>query len=227
MYPNIWIRITSNRLLTSRLICRRGSLCGLVANVLDCNIVISEIDSSHFITFIFRTNTLVKGMNTLLSELPVKKYQYCSLTRMALALNNPRRFIYHYTKHPNQNDIWWIKINQLIDTGGKQEQSHYFLDTLLYRGKEMIHSEIELVIYLLKWYSPTSIKKSLAVGVMSNVDLLTEVFQSSSVSTSVFVSLASVFILPQYWKSCGTSHYTTHCEPVLEYFCSILATFLL
>ena len=28
---------------------------------------------------------------------------------------------------------------------------------LLYRRKEMIHSETELIIYKLKWYSPTSI----------------------------------------------------------------------
>ena len=28
---------------------------------------------------------------------------------------------------------------------------------MLYRSKEMIHSETELIIYYLKWYSPTSI----------------------------------------------------------------------
>ena len=28
---------------------------------------------------------------------------------------------------------------------------------LLYSGKEKIHSEMELIIYQLKWYSPTSI----------------------------------------------------------------------
>ena len=28
---------------------------------------------------------------------------------------------------------------------------------MLYRGKETMHSETELIIYLLKWYNPTSI----------------------------------------------------------------------
>ena len=49
---------------------------------------------------------------------------------------------------------------------------------MLYRGKEEIHSEIELIIYLLKWYSPINII-SLAQWVLRPklVLLLAEIFQ--------------------------------------------------
>ena len=56
--------------------------------------------------------------------------------------------------------------------------------------------------------------KSHSVGVTSEVgQLFTEIFQSSlsllSASSACFRSTTS-FILPRYWKSRGTSHYTTN-----------------
>ena len=39
-------------------------------------------------------------MDLLISQICVKKYHYCSSSRVALALNNPRRLIWLWTKHP-------------------------------------------------------------------------------------------------------------------------------
>ena len=49
---------------------------------------------------------------------------------------------------------------------------------VLYHGKKEIHSEIELIIYELKWYSPTNIiSLTLWVLCLKLVFLLTEIFQ--------------------------------------------------
>ena len=52
---------------------------------------------------------------------------------------------------------------------------------VLYRGKEEIHSEIELTIYKLKWYCPTNII-ILALWMLNPklVLLLTEILQNPS-----------------------------------------------
>ena len=63
---------------------------------------------------------------------------------------------------------------------------------VLYRGKEKIHSEIEIIIYQLKWYSPTSIiSLALLVFRPTLVLLLTDVLQSY-LSSSLFASASSV-----------------------------------
>ena len=68
---------------------------------------------------------------------------------------------------------------------------------VLYHGKEEIHSEIELTIYQLKWYSPTNII-SLALWVLRPklVLLLTEILQNPSCLRNT-----TSFIPPQYRKS--------------------------
>ena len=85
---------------------------------------------------------------------------------------------------------------------------------LLYRGKEKIHSEIKLIIYQLKWYSPTCIISLVLLVLRPKlVLLLTDVLQSyrsASLSASASPCLRDTasFILPRYRKSLGTSHYT-------------------
>ena len=92
---------------------------------------------------------------------------------------------------------------------------HYNSCLLLYRCKKKIHSEIELIVYQLKWYSPTSFM-NLALLVLRPklVLLLTNVLSDVSLCFSFCFCLLvlqkhGVFILPRYRKSCGTSHYTT------------------
>ena len=49
---------------------------------------------------------------------------------------------------------------------------------LMYRSKEEIHSEIELTIYLLNWYSPTNIISHALLVLRPKLFLqLTEIFQ--------------------------------------------------
>ena len=43
-----------------------GSLHGVVANVMDCDIVVSDFDLQSCCYVHFRTNTLGKGMNSLI-----------------------------------------------------------------------------------------------------------------------------------------------------------------
>ena len=92
---------------------------------------------------------------------------------------------------------------------------------VLYCGKEKIHSKIDLIVYELKWYSPTSIiSLGLLVQRPKLVLQLTNVIQSclsDSLSASLSVSASPCLrdtvslILPRCRKSCGTSHYTTVC----------------
>ena len=68
-----------------------------VANLLDCYIVVSEFELQSLNYVHFWISILAKGMNSLftvpinwLKSIPtVKKYFYCSPTRMTLVLNNP------------------------------------------------------------------------------------------------------------------------------------------
>ena len=69
------------------------SLPGAVAIVLDCDIIVSELNSSHAITFNFRLMPLGKAWTPL-------SPQYCSSTMMALVLYLPQR--YHWKKKPNK-----------------------------------------------------------------------------------------------------------------------------
>ena len=67
------------------------------ANVLDYDIVVSEFE--------FQSSNCVHFRAPLYPQLWVKQYHYCSSTRMALALINPRKM----TKKSNPNpslDIW-------------------------------------------------------------------------------------------------------------------------
>ena len=65
-------------------------------SVRDYNIVVSEFELRSRYYVHFRTNTL-RNENLLYSptQLSVKQYNYCSITRKALALNNPRMLICH------------------------------------------------------------------------------------------------------------------------------------
>ena len=83
---------------------------------------------------------------------------------------------------------------------------------LLYRGKEKIHSEIELIIYQLEGYSPTSISLALLVLRPKLVLLLTDVLQSY-LSASPCLRETVSFILLRYRKSRGTSYYLTAIKP--------------
>ena len=81
----------------------------------------------------------------------------------------------------------------------------------MHRSKEKIHSEIELIIYQLKWYSPTSIiSLALLVWRAKLVLLLTDILSELSLCFSFsFRFRFPVLILPQYWNSRGTSYYST------------------
>ena len=82
-----------------------------------------------------------------------------------------------------------------------QEVESTSMINMLYCGKEEIHSQIELIIYYLKWYSPTNI-----ISVMSEVSLTTD----RDLSVLMCLRNRPSFIPPWYWKSRGTSHYTTN-----------------
>ena len=80
-----------------------------------------------------------------------------------------------------------------------------FFRPLLYRCKKEIHSEIELTIYKLKWYSPTNIiSLALLVLRLKLVLLQTEIFQ-------YWLCLRNTpsFSPLRYRKSRATNHYTT------------------
>ena len=63
--------------------------CGVMVNVMDCGIAVSEFKLLSCYYIHFQTNILGKGMRTpLSSQLWVKLYHYCSSRRMVLALNN-------------------------------------------------------------------------------------------------------------------------------------------
>ena len=93
-----------------RLFSERGSPHNVVANVLDCDIVISEFEFQLSYYAHFWTN---------ISPHPQlwDKYYHYSSTRMSLTLNYPRRLICHWTKKPNQTKPNWrrlLKIQYLI-----------------------------------------------------------------------------------------------------------------
>ena len=68
----------------------------LIANVLDCNIVGSKFKLQSQSYVLFRTNTLAKGMNSFIHpRFGLKSHQCYTLARMALALNNPQKWICH------------------------------------------------------------------------------------------------------------------------------------
>ena len=79
----------------------------------------------------------------------------------------------------------------------------YIYIYMLYHNKEEIHSEIELTIYWLKWYSPTSIVSLTRLVLHTRLVLLMiKIFQYWSCLRT------TSFILLRYQKSCGMSHYT-------------------
>ena len=85
---------------------------------------------------------------------------------------------------------------------------YIYIYILLYHGKEKMHSEIKLIIYSLSWYSPTSIIiLALLVLYPKLVLLLTACLSASAVQC---LRDKASFIFPQYQKSRGTRHYTTH-----------------
>ena len=71
--------------------CPRGAM----VKAMDCGIVVSEfvLQSCYYVHF--RANTLGKGMNPLILPAMGQIAHYCSSRRMALALNNLQRLIYH------------------------------------------------------------------------------------------------------------------------------------
>ena len=85
---------------------------------------------------------------------------------------------------------------------------------MLYHGKEKIHSEIELIVYELKWYSPTSII-SLALLVLRPklVLLLTGVLSELSVSASLSASASQETRRLLYFHDIGVTWY----EPLYIY----------
>ena len=87
-YPEVIAAIiichSSTLFKTRQLLTSRGSHRDVVANVLDCNIVVSKFKPHSRNCVHFRTNTQWKGMNGR-----VKLYHYYFSTRMCLTLNNP------------------------------------------------------------------------------------------------------------------------------------------
>ena len=70
-------------------------ICGVVAKVLDCDIVVSEFELLSRYRVHFRSNNIGKSMNLLIPQLSVKLYHYCSSARVASTLISPRRLIGH------------------------------------------------------------------------------------------------------------------------------------
>ena len=75
-----------------------GGLCGVMAKVLDCSLIVREFELQLRYYVYFPTNTLEKGMKPLILS-PIG----CSSIRIVLELNNPRGLIYYKTKKPNQS----------------------------------------------------------------------------------------------------------------------------
>ena len=71
------------------------SFRGVVANMLDCDIVVSEFELQSRYYVHLRTNTLGKGINLLLPELCFKWDHYCSSTKIALAFNDLQTLMCH------------------------------------------------------------------------------------------------------------------------------------
>ena len=69
---------------------------GVMVKVLHCRIIAREFELHSLSKVHFRINALGKGVTPLSSHIWVKKYHYCpSKKEIDLALNNPRKFIYH------------------------------------------------------------------------------------------------------------------------------------
>ena len=134
------------------------------------------------------------------------KLAWCSLLATHCnCLNGSEHSLWIHVFRPT----WLYLIIKILTTRAKFLQPSIYYE--LYRGKEKIHIEIELIISLLKWYNPTSII-SLALLVLRPklVLLLTDVpFRAVSVIASFCFCLCLSFILPQYPKSRDTSHNTT------------------
>ena len=84
-----------------------GTPCGVMAKVLDCGLEESEFELQSRYNVHFETNTIGTSMKPLYPKLWVKFYYWCS-TRVALPLNNPRKFIYRQTKEPNQTSSFGV-----------------------------------------------------------------------------------------------------------------------
>ena len=97
----------------------RGCRGGVMVKRMDCGIVVSEfkLQSRYYVHFY--SNTLGKSMNPLSYQLWVKQYHYFSSRRIALALNNLLRLIWHLNKETNKlylkpfnyvqtNDLWLV-----------------------------------------------------------------------------------------------------------------------
>ena len=67
----------------------------IIANVLDCDIIVNEFEPQSRNYIHFQINTLRKGMNPLILPLMNEISLHCSSTKLTLALNNPRRLIWH------------------------------------------------------------------------------------------------------------------------------------
>ena len=72
-----------------------GSVCNVMANVLDCDNIVSEFELQSCYYVHFRTNALGKNINPLILHL-------CPSLTMVLALSKPRRLIRYYIKKPKQ-----------------------------------------------------------------------------------------------------------------------------
>ena len=71
---------------------------GVVANMQDCNTIVSIFEFLSCIPFTFRLISLRK---VLIPYLLAMGYHYCPTIMMDLALNNPWRFTCHLAKKPN------------------------------------------------------------------------------------------------------------------------------
>ena len=88
-----------------------GGPHGVVVNVLDCDIVVSEFEllSHYYIHFRTNNNTIGKGMNLLIR---IPSYAL-NRTTAVLISNNPRRLICHETKS-NYIYIYIVNVNKSI-----------------------------------------------------------------------------------------------------------------
>ena len=103
------------KLLNQPQILVQRSVCGVMNKMLKFGLEVSEFELQLYYYIHFWTNILGKGMNPLVSPPPqlwVKWYHCCSSSRIALALNNPQRFMSLNKKQ-----------TRLIN--GKSEWSHF------------------------------------------------------------------------------------------------------
>ena len=65
-----------------------------MANMLDCDIVVSEFEPRSRSLVHFQNNSLRKDKNAKYLQQWIKKYNYCSLSRRGSALNNQWKLIF-------------------------------------------------------------------------------------------------------------------------------------